>query len=424
LTYEAASPDNGNIKFEFVATDTDGANSANNPSAYFLVNPNADFSIDVQKIHKPVILSAGAAFTPTSRRLVLGTTETLTVTVNVEDDDLALAWGDSHTATATLAKASFVSTDGSQQEVACGTATAVAGTAVVQGATSYTPFTITWSPATSLPGGFDPAVYGETFCTFTIEATDSYSQTSQQMTFVASVAGSAVVASSSGQLPQFNLVMAESTVTQGTTTTLTFKYTDADDNVAYGVEGTSLGVSDSNTAEDCTASCTKSVSIAIAADAPTGAQDVIITLTDASGLTATHTVTYTVEASARRRRAAATEVATLSTTIRVEDGVFYAELPQSLVADMGPAPTDAPIDEEAPEDNGNGNGNGMSASNIATIGGSIAGCVVVVLGVVAAVVASRRRANTPKILPYGGKSTETWELELPAAAFNPRLQLP
>jgi hypothetical protein len=267
-------------------------------------------------------------------------------------------------------------------------------------------------------------VYGETFCTFTIEATDSYSQTSQQMTFVASVAGSAVVASSSGQLPQFNLVMAESTVTQGTTTTLTFKYTDADDNVAYGVEGTSLGVSDSNTAEDCTASCTKSVSIAIAADAPTGAQDVIITLTDASGLTATHTVTYTVEASARRRRAAATEVATLSTTIRVEDGVFYAELPQSLVADMGPAPTDAPIDEEAPEDNGNGNGNGMSASNIATIGGSIAGCVVVVLGVVAAVVASRRRANTPKILPYGGKSTETWELELPAAAFNPRLQLP
>jgi hypothetical protein len=454
ITYTPGSPDTGNIDFTFSAI-VGQLTSVNNPTGFFLVDPNADVEISITQSSSPAIDTDNVVFLPTDLHLTASDSSdnTLAVQVKVLDKDFLLSNDnqESITLSVNVEKKAFYGGEDSDnllQEIPCGSATGAESQPQIEDGGSdsdnFVSYSLGWDPTQAVDTsaeGFDWNQYGTTTCTFTIQATDSQSLTSQELTFDVVITGNGVSLESETKAPQILSLMHEKSVEAGSgvTTPVHVRYQDVDDNVEVYASNTDLSI-DENTAASAVASkdcqstpCTATLELAIDT-ASAGDYAIDIILKDDAGNEISQTITVTVTAaSGGRRRRAANVVSLFNTEFRMEDGKLVASIPEEVFAQMDDPPIFAEEPEDAPQNPGNPNtppdNQGMASSTIAAIAGGAAGFLVIV-GAVAAVVVSRRRQNAkadmadrvscswdltvPEEQKLGRRSTKWDKVELPA----------
>lgn len=391
ITYTAGDPDNGNIRWAMEVSDATSS-LKDNVEGYFVVDPTSGVDFTVANYHAPAF-AATENLAPANGQVAYGTGNQATFDVVVQDIDISKL-GDSVTlAIKSVTEVATVIQQGSaQQTIACDVSDLTGWDTALAHSTDHTKFTLTYDPWNNANNnGHNAAHWGETWCEFEFEATDSQGLSGHTMTFTVSAIGEPNTNSAFGQVPYFQQVfVSDSSPSTGDTLTLSVTYTDPDSNTKLTItpdasfSDTAPIIVDDN---DCTAAaCVEAYELNIIAE---GSYTVVLLLEDMDDPALTQTKTLSFVAPSRRSRRGsgnACDSQTFNTQITMGDGEVHAS------ADcMG---TEGSSNGGAADGAADGATAGASGTGMVLAAAGTAALVALVVGTaVGAKLAGRRAAN-------------------------------
>lgn len=385
VVYTAVSPDSGNIKFNMVVADAGG--QTDTVDGYLVVDPTSGVQFEVANYHAPIFANM-EALAPSDGKVAWEQTATFDVVV---DDSDIVKLGDVVEITVVSATAVAQLTeqhDPSMQTLNCLTAdVTVAAFAASTDGTDQVKFSASWAPWAQVEvAGTAQSDWGETWCEFEFQATDSRGLSGHTVKYTLAAIGTANTGGGFGQVPYFTQIfVSDFSPAAGDVITIHVTYTDPDTNVKLTITPDAAFSSDAPTtvaAHDCTGGCQESYPVSITA---AGAFDIVLELEDATDSQLKHTQTLSFVAPSRHRRSA-------SGANKLQFAIKGNELSYSVSGLNAGGSTGGRDLQDEGNKGGGSDGSNDSGFSTRTVAGGAAAIGMLVVVVAAAVITKARRS--------------------------------